>query len=1096
MSTRVWKVLGALMLAILIMLICVESAAAQEPITRTISLAEPTVYGVDLVFLLDQSGSMFKEIDENNNVIGPGNDPNGLRVNSVKFVLTVLGYDNLYQHPEAEHRIGVVSFGGENASTIDIPLTSLKTTTEEEWQTRLRDLTSRLRLEQRGETHFIEAFEQAQKIFQEAGPAPEPRAKGIILLTDGRPHIHSFHGILVSKDEEYNPEFLKEYMRNGVAPLVKDHFPLAPDYRSPEGYHIWVVALNAAEDYWTPPFTTYWQEIVGDQWVKVGDNNAIPKVFNDILEKIYQTCWRGDTCYVPGRFAMPPYVARAVFSVLAMEPITKPEDFAFTRADGSKVQRDDDDVLFYTQFGETIQHWEFDRPTPGFWGYEKRPDLQVDVRFDPLFGTIKLMQPSGEQIQLSKASVVYQMYDRNGNIMEEAKGLEDGKPITYPLKLAVSLMEPGPDGRIISLTMKYIGEGKYQSDEEISLLWTGTYRLSVSGTAVDDENQEIEVFKPVQHTFSVRSPEITLKEPRGLQTPLSLAPVVYELREADLGVAEAPGVEMRVTITNPKGYSEERALYDRGRGRLESDQPIALLYDGTYRLGLTGTVVGSDGKRITFYSKADDQFTVDTIRPVFVVPQGLQLPFHRLSVTYQLQTGRGDVLQEDPGLPLSVILTVIPPAGSPITQLMTSQGNGRYTTAQPVSLFQAGTYKLRLAGTVSVAGQKPVEVFSAEGDTLATGTLQATMTEPAIEKPQYTQVEIVYEVRTADGQLFIEDPQHPLTMKATVTTPDKTQEEVLLARKTDGVYGGTLLARKEGAYQVTLLGTGLDSTGKPVEAVRDERGQFSTYPTTAVYLAIDAPSDGDKSAIRTKPQVWPIKAIGRPLPLTIRVHLEDEQGRPIAPAEITTAPVKELLTANLLGPQGKPWGGKLEFAPDPSDPNSLVATADGLDQVGEYTLQVSLAAMPRREYIPVQDAAQVAFERYDPTVRLTRAIMGGQAALTAAILAFIVYLGYLFTSPVRGQLVFTGAKVSGGKSTLPLARGRRIVKIGKGKLSQYGVSELSKVKAQRIGRTEDGKELIKLWVWDTNKEEIVPGEEWASGESAHVCDGVRAHYEV
>ena len=424
---------------------------------------------------------------------------------------------------------------------------------------------------------------------------------------------------------------------------------------------------------------------------------------------------------------------------------------------------------------------------------------------------------------------------------------------------------------------------------------------------------------------------------------------------------------------------------------------------------------------------------------------------------------------------------------------MAPAGNGRFSASLFLDEAVRQPYILEAEGWL-MTPEGRMELFRTT-DNIVADTLHLDLTKPATEKPQNTQVEIVYEVRvrTADGQLFVEDAQHPLIMEATVTMPSKTQEEVLLNKKMDGVYGGTLLAREEGTYQVALLGTVLDSVGRPVEAVRDEQGRFSIYRTTAVKLSIVQPQPGARLPIRTSPRIPLVPNTGPPTEVALAVELSDVQGDPVDPALITTRSLDELLAFQLLDATGENLSSDLVFEKNPTSLNRLEATSDKLVEEGEYTFEVRLDdSMFRKEYVPIQGQTEdrVSFTRYDPTVATTRAIAGGEVVTVLVLAGAIAWGLWSVTNPVRGELVFMLGEES---FSIPLGRRRRrVVKI---EPQDFSHPDLSKVTVRRASGIEEGYEEVLLSAWDGEGLEITKDERIMDGDSPIPLVGdVRVQY--
>ncbi len=403
-----------------------------QPVTQT--LVESETVGLDIVFLIDNSSSMYRETSITGTLISEiGHDEDFLRLKSVRYVVNRLLFYNQRLNPGATHRVGVITFGGLDRSTVDIALEPLATDTDEARELLYEHLSAKLAEDDRGSTHPIEAITQTVKLWKD-NPWPESQVKAIILLTDGRPSITEINGVpAVIKEngvDTWNPKFYEVYFGELRKVLDAAGFRQASSPGSTDGYHLWIVAIGSDEDF--APVRWRWEQIVGkDHWRQISSASSIPATFDDIMENTYPL----GNIIQPGNFAMLPYLDAAAFSILASAPLGD-TDVVFYRQDGSQLLCSPEDGVYCLSIGDTIRWIEVRRPQPGTWKYEKRrADLEVKVRFDPLFGQMQLVEPAGIQSQLGSTRIAYQLLDKNGEPIEEQQG--------FPLILEGTLLVPG-----------------------------------------------------------------------------------------------------------------------------------------------------------------------------------------------------------------------------------------------------------------------------------------------------------------------------------------------------------------------------------------------------------------------------------------------------------------------------------------------------------------------------------------------------------------------------------------------------------------------------------------------------------------------------
>ena len=333
------------------------------------------------------------------------------------------------------------------------------------------------------------------------------------------------------------------------------------------------------------------------------------------------------------------------------------------------------------------------------------------------------------------------------------------------------------------------------------------------------------------------------------------------------------------------------------------------------------------------------------------------------------------------------------------------------------------------------------------------------------------------------------DPDFQLEARAEVRS-DESTIPITLTVTDKGSWAGQLAPDTPGNFTLFASISAADARGGQVELIRDQPlFPFTVRPTTLVRAVVLKPTTESRFAWRDI--LW------RPQPLNIEAALVDKDGRPLQAAEMQANPNTQPLSAALVPPSG---GVGVSLPLVQSDaPGQYRATFTDYPQfkwydpgdLGWHEIRIRPTGDLKDTFVyekPEGVSVRVELRR-SPLWWVLPAVITLALLLLAALVAYLVYL---FTSPVRGQLVFAGARVTGGQSTVPVGQGRRIVRVQKRRLAQYGLADLAAVKVQRTGRTEDGKETIKFWAWDTNKEPIVPGDELTSGESTFVCDGVSA----
>jgi uncharacterized protein YegL len=199
----------------------------------------PKCWALDMVLLIDQSGSMF----DSNITNGSPSDPSAYRYKAADEVLSQLINNRLDTCPEAIHRMGIIIFG--NDATIRMPLSRIDINPQdnrEVWAKQYRDVIANINPGvSEGATNPLKAFDIANKMLQGAETLKEPqnyatRRQVVVLITDGQPTSTS--------NVQWSVEDLRAYMCKMTQSL---------DDRAWSDKKIWVMALNGGGPYLNIP---------------------------------------------------------------------------------------------------------------------------------------------------------------------------------------------------------------------------------------------------------------------------------------------------------------------------------------------------------------------------------------------------------------------------------------------------------------------------------------------------------------------------------------------------------------------------------------------------------------------------------------------------------------------------------------------------------------------------------------------------------------------------------------------------------------------------------------------------------------------------
>jgi len=524
--------------------------ADEEPLNCT---------GVDLVILVDQSGSMGgseKHPDPN--------DPLGLRF---KGMLPVIQY--LACHYKAcrgagiYHRVAVVYFGSW-AETILEP-TRIDPPSDEEWEKLLSQKISPLLAPEAfprhlADTHFKEAFNQARMLFNQMPSDGEKRLKVIILLTDGEPYVERKVGdkTEVIPVDEYMPQLVDQ---------IKRQFP-------PSQYHIFVIGVNDKEEYWSE-VRGYWEEIASSvskvQGARlIASNDIMASYLNDVLVALL-----GGGEEVTDTVKVKPYLKQLIFYVHKPRPEAR---VTFKRRDGkplgieTKVQGEKEPIEVIT----------INFPEPGWIDVVRPKDVTVQARVFK------------QSIQVESRCEFPDLVPTAIPMGFSCAILGDGGPLPpyddpkYYLTIEATLNSAESSYRHV-LNLQPDGTyAAYLLPPEV-----GSYAVTLTGRTKDPAGEEFALFtSPPVGTARLKivstSPALTVREGAVAFVPFPLA---VELRDAagapvPVPLAAKPYVKMETVFTGEKQIVVPLTVAAGGQfaGTATFYQP------GTYRVRFQGDV--------------------------------------------------------------------------------------------------------------------------------------------------------------------------------------------------------------------------------------------------------------------------------------------------------------------------------------------------------------------------------------------------------------------------------------------------------------------------------------------------------------------------
>ena len=398
--------------------------------------------GLDLVVLLDQSGSMSGES------FPIANDPFNRRIEAVKILATRLIFDAT--GTTTKHRFSVVEFSEFATPVLDRLIFQESPMDGIHWQDMARQRVQAVIKPKAGPyTNIPDAFETAARILSDL-EVESNRHPVILLITDGRPTAR-----------DMTPTALRRRMTEQVMALQK------------KGVDIWVLALNDAGDplYWLGHEEFYWNDLIGSEHARLAESTfpAIHELLMDFVD-----AWLGLTTHpAPSNpFDCPPYQKKLCFTVVLALPGATPNLFG---PDGGVIPPVSGGVQ-----GETFFRYEIGDPVPGTYRFQINNPANYYIRAETYPPDLVLDHPMGS-VDLGKNAIDMVLL---GN-----RGLPMAWLPEWPLSATLTVADPE---RNRTIPLQAIGQGRLSG--ELEVLCEGTHLLTLRGSAKNAQGREVEVF--------------------------------------------------------------------------------------------------------------------------------------------------------------------------------------------------------------------------------------------------------------------------------------------------------------------------------------------------------------------------------------------------------------------------------------------------------------------------------------------------------------------------------------------------------------------------------------------------------------------------
>lgn len=641
--------------------------------------------GADVIFMVDQSGSMGGVEFQSEAPGRPATDPDNMRFLTVEFGIDWVGNFRAAQAAlgnDLDIHVGAVYFGGvsneigsREVTEVALPLTPITAENPAEWQGERDSLMSQVGLDafgyrNLGNTDFIAGFEQ---VLAEMRPADSRRLQLVIVLTDGAPCApdrFSDRSCATASDQINHMDDLHT--------LVNQAFEST-------NQHIYTIALDANSAYW-PRFENAWRSITDDSAERLDDPRDMGVRLNDILEGYFvglEDDSGGVTEAAPAVRPLAPNQTQRLYQdglvgwdVLPYQQLMTVTLFKTDRAarltvldpNSASVSVNRADV-FVTGEDTLIETWQIANPMPGRWVFGSRldtqglyADLSPNFRLTFVRALFSFHQPLNQQQEYLKFEYTINVTDANGAAL-----------VTYPndiYQLVGDVHVTRPDGIVVDVPITSSGNpGEYHA--EFTPFSDGLYSATVTAYVGSRSGDPIFSAAP-SDTVRVMP---TFVEISGLpERVLENIPQTYQLRlERGDGTAVS-GVEIEqfiIALLPPESSDCSTAVTGNASTGLEIFDDFEMM-DGFATLEAVHHALGehvvcarvvardlADPNRATqpiYDGEYGDPITVIGLRPLrFTVTLADQAAQTGQSITLPDQvTKYAPLLEQFPDLPISV----------------------------------------------------------------------------------------------------------------------------------------------------------------------------------------------------------------------------------------------------------------------------------------------------------------------------------------------------------------------------------------------------------------------------------------------------------
>jgi hypothetical protein len=821
MIWRFRKPLFCGVLALLLALTVLLGALGMRPASRALAQEENGKPGVDVLFLVDQSGSM-GGLAAGSTVHPTPNDALGLRFEAPQAFAQLLAEDRLQVHPNGLHRVALAYFG----DTVDPRLkwTEIAPSSWEELQAQLNSLkgengglaAGKYATNNLGNTNFLQAFDTAAQMFATLPAGETNRQRVLIVLTDGQPCVPPpatptpAAGTPTATPGGYaSPcQYPPAHMQNLVSKSAS-FFPA-------NQFKTFVVAMNDSTDNYWPGMKSYWEKISSNRARKVSTNTDVSRLFYDIWKELSPSLPRpeGDR-YVtvnpisPGPVVVPPYLDTITFTLFKKRP---EETLQIYDTSDTLLTKEMSDVEIS---GENILKVKVFSPLPGRWRVSTTGSTDnVDIEMRAVAAQGRLNSPRGSQIQFVPTDIEWQLLDSRGQPLPEYAEAQ------YRLEPVVQIKS---EGESTPVRLQYKGNSAYLA--EFTPTKAGPHSVYMEALAHDVDGQPIVVYRGEIGQFSVGAVSLQPTNLAQAANQFIPMPLSYELRDTDgrpVGVRSSVSVSTTISSASGSAVVPLQATED---GRFDGE--FVPTTSGAHEVTVAAFIADAKGQMRLLTEGPGGSFNVLPPKISAKSPVGAQSQFSPMTISYQVLDGQGNALQLAPGYQMVFTATVglAGQTGTPVTL----QPSDKTTYAASYTADQQGSYEIKtFAGVQGPDGHiYPASAHQAQVAVIPTTRIGLQLIHP--NKNELRQYSRKFALRPAglfsapsvltievnlvgeDGKpvdpsaVLVDNPSGVIELRVVDATSKKSHDATFVLAKTDvpGVYRAEGAGLPPGSYDIS-----------------------------------------------------------------------------------------------------------------------------------------------------------------------------------------------------------------------------------------------------------------------------------------------------